>query len=164
MQIAAQTPRGSWIIVMSLIVAMMLTILPIPVWAVWFRPAWVVLVLVYWIIAVPHRVSIGTAWLCGLFLDLLQGSLLGEHAFSLIIVAYLAEKVHQQMRMFPLLQQAFCVMLLVLINQFVLTVIRGMLNSNQSSHLFWLPALTSLVLWPWIYIILRDFRRRFAVV
>ncbi len=164
MQIPAQTPRGSLIIVISLIVAMMLTILPIPVWAIWFRPAWVALVLIYWIIAVPHRVSICTAWLCGLFLDVLQGSLLGEHALSLIIIAYLAEKLHQQIRMFPLLQQAFCVMLLVLINQFILAVVQGMVSDNHSTHLFWLPTITSLILWPWIYIILRDCRRRFAIV
>lgn len=161
--IPAQPRKGSSIIIISIIIAMMLTVLPIPNWATWFRPAWLALVIIYWIIALPHRVSIGTAWLGGLFLDVLQGSTLGEHALSLIIVAFLAEKFHRQIRMFPMPQQAFSIMLLVFINQLMLAVVEGMLGDTQNTYWFLLPAVTSVILWPWIYIILRDCRRRFEV-
>lgn len=147
----------------SLILALALSILPLPYWATWFRPEWVVLVLVYWVMAVPHKVSVGFAWLVGLLVDALTGSLLGQHALALTLVAYLTVKIHRQVRMFPLLQQALAVMLLVVIYELTLILLKGMLDEVVVPWWYFLSVLTSMLIWPWLYIMLRDVRRHYKI-
>ena len=79
--------NGTWVIVASLIVAFMLTAMPLPSWAVSWRPAWVAMVLIYWCMALPQRMGIGISWVLGLLLDVQQGTILGQHAIGLAIVA-----------------------------------------------------------------------------
>lgn len=147
----------------SLILALALSILPLPYWATWFRPEWVVLVLIYWVMAVPHKVSVGFAWLVGLLVDALTGSLLGQHALALTLVAYLTVKIHRQVRMFPLLQQALAVMLLVIIYELTLILLKGMLDEVVVPWWYFLSVLTSMLIWPWLYIMLRDVRRHYKI-
>ncbi len=69
--------HGNWVIVLSLLIALVLTLLPLPPWAAPYRPDWVALALIYWCLALPERVSVGIGWSMGLLLDGLSGTLLG---------------------------------------------------------------------------------------
>ena len=57
-------------VIASMVVALMLTITPLPDWAESLRPAWIVLTLLYWSITFPGSYGIVTAWIAGLVLDL----------------------------------------------------------------------------------------------
>jgi rod shape-determining protein MreD len=151
------------VIGLSIIVAMMLTILPLPDWAIWLRPQWVLLVMVYWCLALPERISVGIAWVIGLLLDVLLGTLLGQHALSLAVVAYFIVKFHPRIRLYPIWQKTLVVFMLSLIYSALLFWVQGLLGVLPNSWQFWLPALTSALLWPWVFIILRDLRRKFNV-
>ena len=140
-----------FLIILSFLIAILLSIMPLPSWANVIRPAWVTLVLIYWTIELPHQINLGTAWLIGLLLDGLNGTVLGEHALALMCVVYLSTKFYQQFRMFPLWQQASTVMLLILLYQSLLWMIQG--------GLFWLTALTSALLWPWLFRVLKNCER-----
>ncbi|MCE3238306.1 MAG: mreD [Gammaproteobacteria bacterium] len=140
----------------TLLVAFILTLLPMPHWAIWLCPAWVLMMLAYWTIAVPERVNIGIAWLLGIFLDVLQGTLLGEHALALTLVIYLISRMVNQLRMYPLWQQSFTLCLFVLLYQFILFCIQGFLGALPTSWLYWMCPFTSLLLWPWVCSILRE--------
>jgi rod shape-determining protein MreD len=155
--------RGLLVISFSFILALILSILPFPASFNFFWPQWMVLVLVYWVIALPHRINMGVAWLLGLLMDGLFGSLVGEHALALSVIAYLADRFHRQLRMFPLLQQSVMICLLVLIYQLLLLWIQGIRGLLADAYWFWLPALTSMLLWPWAFMLLRSYRRRFRV-
>ncbi|MEY3661077.1 MAG: hypothetical protein RLZZ169_1903, partial [Pseudomonadota bacterium] len=76
----AAIPRNRWVIVLSLVFAGVLAVLPLPGWLELWRPDWVALVLVYWVIALPQRVGLLTAWLVGFLVDVLKGTLLGLNA------------------------------------------------------------------------------------
>jgi len=154
----------NWFVVAgTLFIALILTLLPMPDWTVWLRPAWVLIVLIYWGIVAPHQVGIGVAWLMGIFLDVLNGTLLGEHALALTVVVFIVMRLHSQLRMFLVVQQGLWVFLFVLLYQFILYCIQGFLGQLPNSWLYWSSALTSMLLWPWVSTIMRDCRRRFRV-
>ena len=156
--------NGVWIIVLSFFLAYLLPIVPFPDWAMHYRPEWVAMVLIYWVVALPYRVGIGSAWFAGLVLDILKGSVLGLNAVGLVIVAYVTLSLHLRFRMFSSLQQAGLVLVLIGINLFLchwLGVMTG--YTSASDMMFIMGALTSAVLWPSLFQILRQTRRSFEV-
>ena len=78
----------------TFVVAVILAIMPFPKWAEPFRPDWMGLVLIYWCLAVPERVSVGTGWLLGFIQDVLYGSLLGSNALGKTLIAFLTVRLH----------------------------------------------------------------------
>lgn len=155
--------RGMWWVWASFVLGLILTILPLPSWVIWFRPEWLLLIVIYWSLALPHRVSVGVAWVLGLLYDAINGSLLGEHALAFMAVVYITVKLHLQIRMFPLWQQAMLVFGLVLWYQLLVFGMQGLAGNFPETLWYWLPAVTSMLLWPWIFIVLRDWRRRFHI-
>ncbi len=147
----------------TLLIALVLALLPMPDWAMWARPAWVLLVLIYWAMVVPTRVSVGVAWVMGCLLDLLYGTLLGEHALALTVVIYFVARLHIRLRMYPMLQQGLSVCMFVLLYQFILYCVQGFIGDLPSSHLYWLSSFTSMLLWPWLFVLMRDCRQWFRV-
>jgi rod shape-determining protein MreD len=155
--------HNGFVILMTIIGALLLTLLPMPAWTVWLRPAWVLLVLIYWTMHIPYRINIGAAWVAGIFLDVLNGTLLGEHALALTVVIYVVAHMQSRLRMFPLLQQCLSVFFLVLLYQFILYCVQGFLGELPHGWIYWSSSLTSMLLWPWVYSIMTDCRRRFKV-
>jgi len=142
--------RETLIIVFSFLAALIFSIIPLPNWLFLFRPSWVPLILIYWAIVLPNRISIGIAWLLGVLLDALYGTLLGEHSLALCIITYLANRFHRQIRMYPLLQQSVFVLFLILIYQLLLFWIQTIIGQSYHTYWFWVPAITSMLFWPWI--------------
>jgi rod shape-determining protein MreD len=155
--------NGGLIILMSFLIAYMLMAMPLPAWAANWRPAWVAIVLIYWCLALPERVGVGIAWVAGMFLDVQQGTLFGQNAIVLIIIAFVILKLHKRIRVYPLAQQALIICGLLLITQLLTLWIRAMMGFPPQHWTYWMPAFTSMVLWPWLFIILRDVRRTFRV-
>ena len=142
--------RANWVIVVSYLVALLLTIWPLPNWAEPFRPAWVVLATIYWCLFLPHRVGLLVTFGVGILVDTLTGSLLGEHALALLLVAWITLKLHLQIRVFPWWQQTLAVLVLMLIYTFVLFWVDGMLGYTQGAMLRWMPVFITTLLWPWV--------------
>lgn len=154
----------SWFaIFITLLIAIVLAMLPMPDWTIWLRPAWVLMVLIYWSMMLPYRVGVGLAWFVGLIVDLLNGTLLGEHALAFTIVIYFISRMHIRLRMYPLLQQGISILVFVALYQFILFCIQGFIGALPSSNLYWLSSVTSMLLWPWLFVLMRDFRRWFKV-
>ena len=148
------------LIAATFLAAIVLSIMPIPHWAEPFRPDWVALVLLYWCLATPDRVGVGTGWTVGLVLDVLYGSLLGQHALAKSVLAFIVLKIHLQVRMFPRWQQGVTVFVLIGISHLLLLWIKGATNQAPSTWTYWVPSIISALIWPWVFIILRDLRRR----
>lgn len=154
---------GGWVILLSFIVALFLDSVALPLWADRFRPDWLALVLIYWCMALPQRVGIGTGWFMGLLLDAAKGALLGQHALGLAVVAYLVIRTYRRVRVFPLWQQALSVTTFLLFEQLLMFWINGMIGYPPRDWWVLAPALSSVLFWPWVFIILRDLRRHFQV-
>lgn len=159
-----QNHNGGWVIILSLVIAFMLTAMPLPDSVHAWRPAWVAMVLIYWCMALPERVGITISWMLGILLDVQQGAVFGQNALALAIIAYITIKSYQRLRVFPLIQQAIIVSCYVMIYQLLVLWIKEMTGVPPTTWTFWMPAVTSMVLWPWLFIILRDMRRKYKVV
>ena len=158
-----QKERGNWVIVMSFVVALMLMALPMPDWAGIWRPAWVALVLIYWCMALPTRIGIMVAFTLGIFLDVLSGTLLGQNALALSVVAFITLQFYQRVRVLPLWQQGITVFGLAFVHQVLILWINGIQGMPVSFSAYWASPLISMVLWPWIFVVLRDLRRKYQV-
>ncbi|NOQ70247.1 MAG: rod shape-determining protein MreD [Gammaproteobacteria bacterium] len=142
----------------------MLAIMPLPIWAVESRPDWVTLVLIYWVLAFPGQIGVGIAWFTGLILDVSYGTLMGQHAIGMVLVIYIIHLQHQRLRVASLLQQAIVIFFLLLLKQLLTLWVDGMLGRAPDNWLYFVPTITSALLWPWVYLILRDLQRKFGVV
>lgn len=151
------------LIALSILVGMMLLILPLPHSVAWFRPAWVFMILMFWMICIPHRVGIGIALFVGLWLDLLTGTIFGLHAFVLAVIAYFIIKFHVQIRSFPLWQQTLLIMLLTVVYLALQYWLLALAGTSPDTWKYWLPIVTTTVLWPWVSMLLRDFQHRFEL-
>jgi rod shape-determining protein MreD len=152
-----------WVPFATLLLAFMLSALPLPVSVQWVWPEWVLVVFVYWVIALPHRFGLGWACMLGLLLDLLQGNYLGVNALAMVCVTFLVVLMYRRLRMYRIWQQAFMVFMLVAINQLISYWGQGIGSNTSSGIWFLLPAITSGLLWLWLFVVLRGVRRGFKV-
>ena len=155
--------QGRMVIFLTLVAALLLSILPMPLWAQWGRPEWVAMVLLYWVMALPERVGIGIAGLAGLALDIVEGAPLGQNMFALGVLTYLVLILYQRLRMFNPLQQSAVIFVLVGLNQLLCHWVQTLIGTPSPNLLFILPALVSAMIWPWLLIFLRFLRRHYYV-
>lgn len=155
--------HGGMVILLSLCVALILSIFPLPDLLNAYRIQWVLMVLIYWCMAIPERVGVLISFGCGIMLDILTGSLLGQHAMSFSLISFITLQFHKRLRVFPLWQQALFITLLLILDRLILLVVDGFAGAQAKDIPYWIAPLIGGLLWPWLYIILRDLRRRFKV-
>lgn len=140
---------GTYIVVLaSFVVALALSVYPLPLAWRWWRPDFVLLVTIYWISVFPLTISLVFLCLVGLFQDLLVFTPLGQHSLAIILVAYLCILSHRRVRNFALWKEAGWVFLLVLLSQICDAWVQTMAERPVSTLLFLAPALSSGLLWP----------------
>jgi rod shape-determining protein MreD len=158
---------GLWVIAATFVAAMVLAIVSLPDFVPtelgYLRPEWIVLVLIYWVIALPHRVGIVIAWSVGLLTDVLLGSLLGQHAIAFTVVAYIVTSLYQRLRMFSVWQQSMIVFAAVGLNQLINFWIEKIAGLTEWNVWHLLASVMSALLWPLVFLLLRSLRRRFNV-
>jgi len=158
---ASQGQQSLWIIWFSFFIAFVLAVIALPPWLLWVRPEWPALVLIYWTIALPHRVGLLTGLAVGVALDAIEGAVFGQNAFSLMVMALLSLVLYQRLRVFNALQQAATIFLLIGINQLIGQWVQNLQGRGTQSLLFLLPALSSMLMWPLVLQILRSVRRKY---
>jgi rod shape-determining protein MreD len=132
----------------TVLLALFLSVVPVPSWFDAARPAFLVLTVLYWSIAVPRAGGLTLGWIAGLALDIFQGSVLAQHALALTLVTYIAVREHQKIRSKPVFQQSLIVMGLLFIYEFVVFAIDGWTGHVLFGPLRWLQILTGAILWP----------------
>lgn len=140
----------------SLLLAALASIYPLPQHLKWYRPEWMCLLMVFWVLYYPHRVGIGTAWLVGLALDVVEGGVWGANALSLALVAYICQLSYRRLLSYSVTQQTLWVFVFVGVYQLfynwlqsidgVAAPVRLMLISNLISAAFW-PILLLCMAW-----------------
>ena len=135
-------------LLLAALVALILTVLPLPPWLDVLRPAFLVLTVLYWSVNAPRTGGIAFGFFAGLMLDVFQGPVLGEHALALSIATYIAVREHQRIRSKPAIQQAMFVFVALVFYEVVLFMIDGWTGHPVTSPLRWVHTLTGALIWP----------------
>lgn len=151
------------IIIFTLLLALMASIMPLPLSVDAFRPDWVLIVLIYWTMALPSRVNIITAWVMGFLLDVLLGSVLGVHAAAMAIAIFIVAENFQKIRNFSVWQQALITGVVAALYHLVAFWLQRFLLDITFVTSYLYPVITSIALWPWIFLLMRKVRRHFSI-
>ena len=144
-------PDTDWVLPLStFVLALALSVVPLPGVVATFRPDWVPLAIIYWAIVAPERFGLLTAMWLGLATDTLTGSLLGQHALAMLVVGYLCLRFHLRIRIFPVWQMSMSVLFMLAIYEFVLFWIDGAVGRTVPYVERWAPVITGVLLWPLI--------------
>ena len=148
-----------WLLPVSVLVALLLGLLPLPVAVQGLRPYWLALVVAYWVIEEPDRAGLGFAFVVGLLADLVSGALLGEQALRLVVLAFILQRFRAQLRFFPLAQQALAIGGLLLNDRVVAAAIHLLLGLPQLPWPYWVAPLLGMLLWAPLFLLFDAFRQ-----
>jgi rod shape-determining protein MreD len=148
------------LIFLTVVAAILLSLLPLPHALLPFKPYWVALVVIYWSLETRGTLNLGLAFLIGLVMDVLSGSLMGLHALSLVIMVFLVQRFRSRLRFFPPWQQALSVLVLLVNDRIILIWITALLGEPLPTWEYWLSPLTGMFFWPWLFLLLDRIRAR----
>lgn len=135
-------------LIFTLLIAFAITLIPMPTFFYWCMPQVCLLVLLAWSYLQPHYINVGTAWIVGLLLDVFTGSLLGLHAFSLVLILYLFLLFHARISMFHRIQQSLIVGCFALLNSVVVFCLQSMFGESEVSMGAMLSVFLTALFWP----------------
>ena len=156
---SAAVGKATIIMWLTLLLALLLSVVPMPAHLEVARPLWLGLVLTFWAMNYPHRVGLLTAWCFGIAQDVLYGTLFGQHALALVLVVFLVLTLQQRLKVFPLWQQSLALLVIYGLAQLVLLWLSTLSGMRPEINYYALPVLVSSLLWPWLYLLLNNVRR-----
>jgi rod shape-determining protein MreD len=142
---SSELQRGR--MVFSIVVALILTILPLPTYGDLVRPPFLVMTVLFWSISSPRAGGVGLGWFAGLLLDVFQGPVLGEHALALSLVTCIVASEHQKIRSKPLFQQSLIVFAVLAFYEAIVFAIDGWSGHPLTSPLRWIHCATGAIIW-----------------
>ncbi|NGP54150.1 rod shape-determining protein MreD [Thioalkalivibrio sp. XN8] len=149
-----------WPMLVSLLAALSLEVAPLPPELSAWRPPWVALVAVYWALSYPRRYGLAMAWAVGLVLDVLKGSVLGQHALAMTVTIWIALYFHLRLRVFPPWQQTMAVVGMVFVHQFLVFWVDGVTSAATLDWRRLAPVAAAALAWPVLAALLDHLRVR----
>ena len=147
-----------WVLPASILVALVLGLLPLPQVLQPLRPYWLALVVAYWVLEAPDKAGLGLAFVAGLLADLAFGSLLGEQALRLVVMAFIIQRFRARMRFFPVSQQALAIGALLVNDRVIAMALHLVLGVQPLPWSYWIAPLLGMLLWGPVYVALDALR------
>jgi rod shape-determining protein MreD len=136
------------LLVVTFSLGIVLTLIPLPGVLEWFRPHWLLLMLIYWMRALPRSVGFMVAWILGFGLDSIQGAVIGQYPLIFVLVALLVSLTRNQSNYFSYMQQLMWVGGLVGVSQLLSLLIAGIISGIFSPMWYLSSVLASVLAWP----------------
>jgi len=155
--------HATWVIHLSLLIALLIVLLPLPMDWRFLRPDIAALVLFYWALALPHRVGVATAFALGMGLDLIEGAPLGLSSPGLMLATLILQFNYQRIRQFDPIQQSVVILVLMLLSTGIEQWLRNVTGVPALSVGALFALLFSIVCWIPLRAVLRHSRRYYEV-
>jgi rod shape-determining protein MreD len=152
--------QGGGLMVITLVLGFVLTLMPLPVVLEPMRPYWLALMVIYWNLEAGSMRHLGQVFLLGLLLDIMTGTLLGQHALGLVIMVFLLERFRARIRFFPPWQQAAAIFALLANDRVIQLWILGLTGNAWPHWTWWLAPMVAVLVWPWMFLLFDALRRR----
>jgi len=130
----------------------------LPDWLFYFRPDWLALILIYWVLAFPERLAVGFGLLCGLYLDLILVKPLGLNALGFVLLAYLVSHWSSQIRALSLWQQCLFLGVLLSFCKLIIGFASIWIIDFVFTRFYWYSMVGNIIFWPIVYLVLREVR------
>ena len=140
---------------LTLIVALSLNFLPWYGAALWIKPDFLAVTLLFWYIHQPRRLGFAAAWVLGLAMDIGNASLFGQHALAYTLLAYAGITLHRRVLMFGLGAQVLHVLPLLLLAQVAVLLVRMVAGADFPGLIYFAASATGAALWPLLTIVLQ---------
>jgi rod shape-determining protein MreD len=152
-------PVQPWFVLLTLVIGLLANIVPTSGLAQMLKPDFLALVLLYWCIREPRMISVGIAWGLGLFMDVADATVFGQHALAYAVLAYAAEYFRRRVLRFPLWQQAPQVAMLLLFCTALVMLVRVVGGAPMPRWTYFIGPLVGALLWPVVTVLLQSPQR-----
>ncbi len=136
---------------LTILLAMILTIIPLPSSMLCWRPSWVLLVIVFWFCVAPEMVGLTCFWCIGLFQDLLMSTPLGMHAVIYVVVGFCLSRMSSRLSQYPQWQQ-LTVIFIISMFQVLFTYVSMNMANQPIRIMVLLPVMmVNCLVWHWLF-------------
>jgi rod shape-determining protein MreD len=146
--------------VLSVIAALLLCVMPLPGGLNPWRPEWLTLILIFWGMHAPQWVGIWTALILGVLLDVLLATPLGFYGLSAVIVMQLTHATQRWSGIFSVRQTTMLLLCLIAVSRITNYLVLVLQNLAPDPTVFFLPVLSSAMMWPTILLLLKRWSQR----
>jgi rod shape-determining protein MreD len=149
------------IILLTLFLGLMLTIMMLPLG--YIAPEWILLINIYWAVALPSNTKMLLAFLSGFFVDIVLGHPLGISSLSFVIFIYIVLSLYNSLRYMTVPQQMIVLFILLIVKQHFFIWTFYMFGLDIDYQILIISSFVTAALWPLIYFSLRYARRKWIV-
>ncbi|MFI4937681.1 MAG: rod shape-determining protein MreD [Candidatus Berkiellales bacterium] len=136
-----------------------LTLLPLPLDFQWYRPQWLLLLMIFCQLQQPPLFNPMYAWVAGLLFDSLMGTPLGQYALVFAVVSYITALMRRKFLLKPLQLQMGKIFLLIALGQILMLWFHALVGENPHSLLYWMGSVTSCLVWPLFVTVFQGWER-----
>lgn len=148
-------------ILLSMFLGLIITLLLLPLG--YMAPEWLLLINIYWAIALPTNNKLLIAFISGYFVDILYGQILGITSLTFVIFIYIILRLYNSLRYMTITQQMIVITFFILIKQHLFIWLNSVVGVDLEYYDLMISTFISGILWPPIYFMLRYFRRKFQI-
>ncbi len=141
-------PTKKSLIYISLLIAVLINLMPFDKVILVLRPDFVALTLLYWNIYQPQQIGMSVAFISGLLMDVIDISVMGQHAIAYCLITYFALLLHRRLRLFNAFQQIPAVLWILLIGQAVMFLTGILASAYIPEWYLFLSSVTGALCWP----------------
>ena len=149
------------LILLTILLGLFVSLITLPLG--YYSPEWILLILIYWAIAIPSINKLFLAFLLGFLVDIVLGQILGISSLFYIILIYIVLRLYNSLRYMTIAQQSFVIFFLIIIKQHLLIWAYIIIGKTIEYQAILIGSFMSALLWPLVFFALRYVRRKFNI-
>lgn len=149
------------LILLTILLSLFVSLITLPLG--YYSPEWILLVLIYWAIAIPSINKLFLAFSLGFLTDIVLGQVLGISSLFYVILIYIVLRLYNSLRYMTIAQQSFVIFFLIIIKQHLLIWAYIMIGQTIEYQAILIGSFMNALLWPLIFFALRYVRRKFNI-
>ena len=149
------------LILLTILLSLFVSLITLPLG--YYSPEWILLVLIYWAIAIPSINKLFLAFLLGFLTDIVLGQILGISSLFYVILIYIVLRLYNSLRYMTIAQQSFVIFFLIIIKQHLLIWAYIVIDKTIEYQAILVGSFMNALLWPLIFFALRFVRRKFNI-